>query len=122
MLSNPFDRHELVRYDVKQVREIYICHTLCFFIYFCVTSLSFLIVFIVVLFQVVCSVCDTEQPVCVFLCWFQSKLNKRAKKNDVLVLIFFDTCIGFRLHESVQTAASVWGNISVKFGNSTTMM
>ncbi|PRQ45968.1 hypothetical protein RchiOBHm_Chr3g0497511 [Rosa chinensis] len=49
MLSNPFDRHELVSHDVEQV---------------------------------VCSICDTEQPVCLFLVLIL--IYERKKRRSLL--------------------------------------
>lgn len=56
MLRNPVDRHELVRQDVEQVRcfvspSLFCKLWCCLFIWISWCS------------QVVCSVCDTEQPV-----------------------------------------------------------
>jgi hypothetical protein len=71
MMSNPCDRHELVRYDVKQVRHpaSSVSFFLSFFLYDFMNYIR-CCELLVMLFQVVCSVCDTEQPVCVFLCNF----------------------------------------------------
>jgi len=67
MLSKPLDRHELVRQDVEHVSfQLYCrfphCLRCCCDIN---TKWWWYGFFIVMPFQVVCSVCDTEQPVCI---------------------------------------------------------
>ena len=115
MLKNLYDRHEINRLEVTQVW------------FLCLLVNSLVSKFIVLLnpqwlrywkcfcLQVICSVCDTEQPVCI---------SRFAMKN--FSYIFLQYIYWFHLYSRllkfVRTVASIWGNISVKFANSTMMM
>lgn len=116
-----YDRHDLVRSDVKQVCPLQKCtllaSTLDLFVSAILVLLDFLLKLMIILvrLQVICSVCDTEQPV------FPLNLSRRQFFPTFCILIVFVLTLS-RLHMFVSIVASTWESIFAKYANSTMMM